>query len=42
MEELVFQSHPDVVIGGNTFRKVPTILQFAELSQISSRSSGEM
>jgi len=24
---LFFQSHPDVIIGGNTFRNVPTILQ---------------
>ena len=25
---LVFQSHPDVVIGSNTFRNVPVILQY--------------
>src|SRR5690242_20668530 len=25
---VIFQSHPDVVIGSNTFRNVPTIIQF--------------
>lgn len=28
--DLVFQSHPDVIIGSNTFRNVPTILQYAD------------
>ena len=30
MTEITFQSHPDVMIAGNTFRNVPTILQFED------------
>ncbi|MGO9108717.1 MAG: hypothetical protein ACLP9L_05745 [Thermoguttaceae bacterium] len=29
--EIFFQSHPDVIIGGNTFRNVKTILQFENI-----------
>jgi hypothetical protein len=30
MDVTIFDSHPDVTIAGNTFRNVPTILQFEE------------
>lgn len=27
---ITFQAHPDVIIGSNTFRNVPTILRYEE------------
>ena len=34
MDEIIYQSHPDVVIATNTFRNVETILQFEDVPLI--------